>query len=156
MKTFQDNAGRTWTLSVNIATVRRVRDILGVDLLDIDEGDLFTKLADNPILLGDILFVLIKPEAEKLGISDEDFGYAMGGDAFEAASDALMVDLIDFFPTPKRNLLKKVLQKAKVYQDKLGKQADAQIEAGELDKIFEKIIQGDGGNSSTNVLGQSA
>ena len=34
MKTFKDNADRSWTIEVNVATVKRVRDLVGVDLLE--------------------------------------------------------------------------------------------------------------------------
>ena len=37
MKTFKDNAGRTWTITINVDTVKRVRDLLGEDLLDVKQ-----------------------------------------------------------------------------------------------------------------------
>ena len=35
MKTFTDNTGRTWTLSVTVGTIKRVRALCGVDLANI-------------------------------------------------------------------------------------------------------------------------
>ena len=40
MKTFTDNKGRTWTLEVTVATVKRVRALCRVDLNSIVELDL--------------------------------------------------------------------------------------------------------------------
>ena len=39
MKTFTDTAGRAWDVVVNVDTIKRVRDLLGVNLLDIVEPD---------------------------------------------------------------------------------------------------------------------
>ena len=57
MKTFQDNAGRTWTVAVNVDGIRRVRSLLGVNLLDVlDDGcKLLAQLHDDPVLLVDVL-----------------------------------------------------------------------------------------------------
>ena len=58
MKPFNDSASRTWEVTVNVGAVRRVRDILGVDLMDVAGGDLLERLADDPVLLVDVLIVL--------------------------------------------------------------------------------------------------
>jgi len=38
MATFTDNSGRTWTVQVNVETIRRVRAMVEVDLLDTAGG----------------------------------------------------------------------------------------------------------------------
>ena len=32
MKTFVDNAGRTWTVQINVEAIKRVRELLSVNL----------------------------------------------------------------------------------------------------------------------------
>ena len=39
MKTFTDAAGRTWTIALNLGTAMAVKDKLGVDLLQPEDGD---------------------------------------------------------------------------------------------------------------------
>jgi hypothetical protein len=99
MKAFTDNAGKTWSVSMTIDSVKRVRDLLGVNLVEPEAGDppLLTRLGTDEILLCDVVFCLIKPQADKLGVTDEDFGRALGGDAILAAQTALYEELIDFF-----------------------------------------------------------
>ena len=97
MKTFTDNTGRTWTLSVTVGTIKRVRALCGVDLANIitmESGKtpnvgLLERLAADPVLLVDVLFAVCKPEADAKGITDEEFGRAMAGDAIELAATAL-------------------------------------------------------------------
>jgi len=38
MRTFTDNAGRSWTLAINVDTIRRVRSLVDFDLLQAVEG----------------------------------------------------------------------------------------------------------------------
>ena len=102
MKTFTDSQGRTWNVVINVSAVKRVRDILDVDLLDVANGDLLSRLADDPCVLVDVLFALCKPEADTKGITDEDFGRGMVGGVLDEASSALMKELLDFFPSAQR------------------------------------------------------
>lgn len=99
MKTFTDSAGRTWTLAMNVAAAKRVKGLLGVDLLQLEAGSppLITRLGTDVILLCDVLYALVAPQAETSGVSDEQFGQALGGDAILAAQRAFWEELVDFF-----------------------------------------------------------
>ena len=105
MQTFRDNAGTPWELSINVASMRRVRDVLGVNLGTIIDGRLMQQILDDPALLGDILYVLCKTQCDERKISDYDFGASLAGESIEAATNALLQELIDFFPPAKRAML---------------------------------------------------
>ena len=51
MKIWTDNKGRQWRVSVTVATIKRVRDLTGIDLMGICDGTLVAKLAGDPIAL---------------------------------------------------------------------------------------------------------
>ena len=124
MKTFTDNTGRTWTLSVTVGTIKRVRALCGVDLANIitmESGKtpnvgLLERLASDPVLLVDVLFAVCKPEADAKGITDEEFGRAMAGDAIELAATALLDEIIDFFPEAKRKVFRKILDASRRFE----------------------------------------
>lgn len=99
MRTFEDNAGREWQLSLNVATARRIRDALSFDLLEV--ADSVKRLSTDPILLCDVIYVLCREQADERGVSDEDFGRSMAGDAIAAATDALLEEYVDFCPSPR-------------------------------------------------------
>ena len=117
MKSFTDNLGRTWTLVVNVAAIKRVRALCGVDLnaiVEIDKdnnptAELLERLSTDPVLLVDVLYAVCKTECDQKGVTDEDFGAAMAGDAIEQATAALLDEVVDFFPTAKRAALQKIL-----------------------------------------------
>jgi hypothetical protein len=118
VKQFADSAGRAWTISLTIDAVKRVRGLLGaeVDLLKIEAGNppLLTRLTDIEFLCN-LIFALIKPQAEKLGVTDEQFGAAMDGDCLKNAQDALYGELVDFFQKlGRRDLVKAVDTQGKI------------------------------------------
>lgn len=124
MKSFTDNAGRTWMISVNVATVKRVRALCDVDLNSIVELDaqnqpntkLLEHLSTDPVLLVDVLYAICKPECDTKNVSDEEFGRSMAGDAIEQATDALLDEIIDFFPEAKRLAFRKILAAARRFE----------------------------------------
>jgi len=99
MRSFTDNAGRTWTLALNLGAVKRLKALLKVDLLALAEGDppLLTRLGTDVILLCDVIFGLVKPQADQAGVSDEDFASGLSGDAILAAQKAFYEELAGFF-----------------------------------------------------------
>jgi len=140
MRTFNDNAGRTWTVTVNVDAIKRVRSLLGVDLLGILDGKLIENLAADPVLLCDVLYALVKPEADARGVPDEDFGRAMAGDAVDHATTALLEELVDFFPLAKRRLLRKALEKLRAWEAMALDVAGRKLDGPELKAKFEEAM----------------
>ena len=126
MKTFTDTAGRTWDVQVNVDTIKRVRDLLSVNLLDIVEpdNDLVVRLAEDVILVADCLFAVVKPQADEWEVSDTDFGRALSGDVIDQATTALLEELIDFFPKRRRAILRRAWETVKKVAAKLADQAE--------------------------------
>jgi len=99
MKTFTDTAGRTWTLALTIDAAKRVKGLLDVNLLELEAGDppLLTRIGTDVILLCDVIFALVKPQADASGVTDEQFAAALGGETILAAQTALYEELVGFF-----------------------------------------------------------
>ena len=149
MKCFKDNQNRNWTIVVNVATVKRVRSLLEINLLDVvklDENDtpnvdLLEELASDPVLLCDVIYCICKVEADELKISDENFGSAMGGDAIEHATTALLEELVDFFPEAKRLVLRKLMNAGEKVKNQMEKALKLQLNDPKLDKELEQQVK---------------
>jgi hypothetical protein len=115
--------------------------LLDVNLLDAVEGKLFERLIHDPILLCDIIYVACEPEATKRGVTDEEFGHAMAGDAIDAATTALLEELVDFFPNGKRQILNKALAKLRTFETKALAAADKRLDDPELDRKLNAAIE---------------
>jgi hypothetical protein len=154
MHTFADNLGRTWYVAINVATIRRVRAALGVDLYAmVDDGmQELGKLVSDPVRLADVLYVLCKEDAEAKNISDEDFGRALGGDAIAAAAEALVEELVDFFPEERsRAALRRVIEAGRQVRTKLLEHAETMLDTLNVDSCATALI-----SSSSNSRGSSA
>lgn len=133
MKTFKDNADRTWTVTVNVDAIKRVRSLLNIDLMEAVEGKLIERLIGDPVLLCDVIYCVCKEDADAKGITDEEFGRAMAGDAIELATTALLEELVDFFPQGKRQLLRKALAKLETLQETMLAVVSERLDSPELD-----------------------
>jgi len=108
---FTDAAGRVWPVEITVGTVKDLRKLLDVDLLSIIEpaDTLLDRLATDAVLLCDTLFVVCRRECEARGVTDEDFGRALGGEAIEQAAGAFLEAIDCFFRNARQAALVKSL-----------------------------------------------
>ncbi len=150
MRTFTDNAGRTWTVAINVDAIKRVRDLLNVDLLEILDGKLIEKLYRDPVLLCDVVYAACKPEADAKGVSDEDFGRAMAGDAIEHATKALLEELVGFSPSPRdRANLRRILETTWNVMDRARDVIEAKLATVNADELVAQALATSGGSSGS-------
>lgn len=146
MKIFKDNSGREWKVSITVEAVKRVRTLCGINLLDvikIDDdkvtADLLDQLATDPVLLVDVIFCICRPQAEEIGVSDIEFGESMVGDTVEAATTALMEELINFFPEAKKKILRLILDTGNRIKHQALQTVDKLLASPELEEAISKL-----------------
>jgi hypothetical protein len=127
MRTFKDSNGREWNIGATIGCMNRVKALAGVDLVAMTDGDppLLTRLSTDIMLLCNVIFAMVKPDADKAGITDEQFGAALGGEAITQAHDAFWSEMLDFFQSLRRPDVARAVEK----QRELVKKAVALVEA---------------------------
>jgi hypothetical protein len=109
MKTFTDATGKTWTVTINTNAIKRAKDTAGVYIVDVVNGDLYERLLLDPVLVCDVAYGVCKPEADARKFTREDFNAVLVGDAIGVAREAILGDLVDFFPNPIRSIFRKAL-----------------------------------------------
>jgi hypothetical protein len=142
MKTFTDSAGRTWTIALTIDAAKRVKSLLGVNLLELEAGDppLLTRLGTDVILLCDVIFALVRPQADAAGVSDEQFAAALGGEAILAAQTAFYGELVDFFQHLGRSDLGKAVDAQRRMIELAVRQIETRIEHLDLEAAVSKTL----------------
>ena len=148
MKTFTDTTGRTWTIALTIDAAKRVKGLLDVNLLELEAGDppLLTKFGTDVILLCDVIFALVKPQADAAGVTDEQFGAALGGEAIQVAQTALYEELVDFFRGAGRADLAKAVETQRRMIDLAVTRIETRIDKLDLEAAIETTL----GDSSTS------
>lgn len=153
MKTFRDNQNREWTIAINIGTMRRIRDLTGLDLA----GDLTTAmktLEGDILLLVDVIYVACKPQADEREISDEQFGESFDESVVVEAGQAFLEEFANFFQPAKRRVLTTAMRKATELQQQRATQmpTDEEVEQT-VETNWKKTMES--GSSSTNSRASS-
>jgi len=137
MHSFKDTNGTEWAVAVNVATVKRVRQAIKIDLLD---PKISATLAGDPIALVDTLFVLCEDQAKERGVSDEQFGAAMAGDTIAHAVDALLEEIVDFSRPRERARGKKALKKMREWNDRVQTMLDRKQDSPEVTAKLDDLM----------------
>lgn len=135
MPLFKDNLGREWNVEINVGTTVRLKNA-GINFYELSEKN-FAKLIElhgDDIGFCTMLYVIVKPDADKLNVSDDAFYAGLGGDSLDAAWEAFKVAYINFIRRPEiRSGLKTVME----HVEKMEKFAAAKM--AEASKRLEEI-----------------
>jgi hypothetical protein len=147
MHVFKDTEGRAYSIEVNVLAIKKVRahcNINLLDVLDVEQGSegLLARLADDPVLLAEILYAICVPDQEKTGESENAFMAAMAGEVVEQATMALLEEIADFFPKAKGALLRKVLEMARGQERKAVEAIEQMLQSGELEQGLQEAMSG--------------
>jgi hypothetical protein len=129
MKIFRDATGREWPVVANFSTLRRVKDLAGVDLLDNDGLESVTRSASRVV---DVLFAMVQATAIERNISDDAFGEILV-DCYDAAQTALFEELASFFRRLNRTPMAVLLETMLRFQ---ATESDTKTLAEKIDQAF--------------------
>ena len=136
MKQFKDTRGEAWTVAVNGGTIKRASGLLGVDLGNPQAGSppLLTRIDTDFAFLVDLLYVVVKPEADQRNLSDVQFSERLEGEALALAHDAFMEEWADFFRSVRRSHLEKLVRRQmRIVADAVA-MADKTVSSPEFDQ----------------------
>ena len=107
MATFKDSAGREWELTINVPVMKRVQARTGYHLGKLlnDDCKLLGEITGDPVEFVNVLYAMCESQCKVAGVSDEQFGESMAGDAMDAASNAFLKAIEDFCPSRTRPLI---------------------------------------------------
>ena len=146
MKAFKDNAGRTWAVNLDVNAMRRVRTGAPYSLAGKAIHEVLTELSADPVLLCDVIYYIVKPEADARGVSLENFGKELTGEPFEEMVKALTDELVNFTPnSTDRERSRKVVEAMWNLTEKKRAAAGPMLE-----KAIEKAMTDSGPSSSSS------
>lgn len=137
MQTFKDNTGHAWVVEIDFPTIKRVRNLIHIDLGKLWTGEpaLIDRLRVEVELVVDTVFAILKPQADKAGVSDEAFAARILGDPFALAEKALWDELADFFQRTNRKAATDLVRKTVELQAAISSRAVEQIAAIDTEKL---------------------
>ena len=143
MKSFKDNAGHDWNISLNIGTAMLVKDRLGVDLLQPEVGDppLLTRLGTDEILLAQVISALLESQFESQKVDDSQIYQLFDGPTFARAHEAFYEELIDFFQNRGRSDRAKAVLKQKKMILAGVKAAEMKVDGIDVEKVIDRAMK---------------
>lgn len=139
MPQFTDLKGQVWNIAIEIADVKRLRNRMDLDVLAITgdhREEVITRLSD-PITMFDVLYVTLEPQAERLGITDEEFGRRVGMDLIEKASELWWEALVNFSPPTRREALRTIVNAGRRVGQAMDRKMTNIIKSGEFAREIE-------------------
>lgn len=140
MRTFKDKDGQEWHLDLTFGKYRRLH-ASGFDCTDVGQLE---RLASDPEVTLRVLMELCSDDLASRNVSQEVFESGFDLDVLQAAIEAVVDEIIDFFPQQSRAVMRTAWEKvrsqmATVQQD-MAKAATKAIENGEIESQVEKAL----------------
>lgn len=137
--TFNDNAGRSWTIRLDFAAFKRIRSVAQVDLGNLAElSRVWAELMYDELKLLDVLWLLIEPAASASSVTRDSFEQSMDGVTLESARKALGVARENFSPSQKSVAAASIAAVEEGYLAAIGKATENITEA--LAEATEKAL----------------
>lgn len=107
MAMFKDADGCEWDLVINVPVMKRVQARTGHHLGKLlnDDCKLLGEITGDPVEFANVLYAMCESQCKVAGVSEEQFGEGLAGDAFDAASNAFLKAIEDFCPSRTRPLI---------------------------------------------------
>lgn len=139
MRSFKDTTGKLHDVNVTVATIARVKSQTGVNFMEIigeKSREIIEKLSDPETFVSVLGAVL---NCDGLALAE-----SLDGDSVEAAMNAILESVLDFFPKEKSHGIRLALQKTRQAMDRMQREANASLQAmidsGELDAKIESAL----------------
>lgn len=141
MRTFQDANGLSWGLAIDLATARRLRTEIGLDVFDVDA--LNAKLASIDAV--DVFLALLKEQAAarwsaKGGGEIVELLLESLATCFDSAHDALVAELADFFEKLGRREVAELYRKTARVAEIVKAKASTVLASLDPEKLAEALL----------------
>lgn len=107
MSKFTDAKNREWILTLDPVVIDDVFKELGISLYTItdDKGVALAELYGNTPVFCNLVYIIVREQAQAASIDERNFMRGMTGDALESMGEAFYQCLAEFAPKKKRELM---------------------------------------------------
>ena len=140
MNIFKDALAREWIIEIKFGKLKQIKDTLGLDLLDL-QGETYKKLSLDMYLIADLIFEVVREQAEQKGIDYKNFTDSLANlDVINDGLDKVFGEVINFFQKPIRESLIQTTNRQAELNKAVMKKWQETIDA-ELNLPIEQIIE---------------
>lgn len=142
MPEFVDKSQRTWEVTLDAPTCMVIRKECDPDFLkDINphQPSTFARLAGDPVLLCNIIYLICRKQMIDRGVSQEEFYTGVMGSVIDDATSALKQAIVNFSPKRTREMLEMFQQQDRV-EAEMTRKAMARLDSPEVKAQFESKL----------------
>lgn len=138
---FKDASGREWTVAFNLGIVRDLKDTVGFDFADLQDGRAFVAISNDMQKFCIMLWMLCEKQADAFKVSEEEFAKGIDAEALEQASDAIVAAVVNFTQPRIRPAVKEVYERIASAQEAGVETLREWAETGEIEKEIKKQMK---------------
>lgn len=129
MRTFRATDGTEYRVNVNVLTIKRVLEETGLRLTDLfaDERAIGQFFSDD-VRFAEVVLATIRPQLVEAKRSPDEFFASLDGTVIQAAAEALLAEVADFFQEPRRTMLRRVMERYQAAADKVRTEVQADVD----------------------------
>lgn len=154
MREFIDGNGRVWSVKLDISAAKRIEQIAKFKIFDPENSDVLMRLMTDRILVADVLYAMIHPQAVSKGVTAEDFGSSLYGKPMGDARQAVVDELADFSEEPTRSIIQKQIKTLSALETEIQKQGATELEKIKIETMVRVAIDKISGRTSTDSQAQ--
>lgn len=141
--TFNDRTGDLWSLALDYETIHRIKTELDLNLLAVVEDDakLLERLANDEVLLVDVISVAVSPQIQARNLSSAEFAKRLDGKVLDQAIGALIEGIANFSRPRKGAMLRKIWAKIQAAEDLAETKVMLYLDEIDFGQVIDQTLQ---------------
>ena len=148
----KDTKGREWSFRFTALTVRDLAASTKLDTKSLTgENSLLVQIGQDEALLLQCLWITIKPQADKLGVTEEEWLESLDNDGLQAATEEWMQAYINFSHPARRDLLSRTMVATKRKMTRATRELETLLAGDDIDQVINREVDKALSQSSTSA-----
>lgn len=136
----KDLTGREWIFRFTALTVRELAAETRLDTKSlVGENSLLQRVGDDESTLYTVLWITIRPQAMKAGISEQEWFESLDNAALQAAAKEWVEAYINFSHPARQKVLSKTLEATQRKMEAATQAVETAIASGEIDRVIDRV-----------------
>lgn len=137
----KDTQGREWLFRFTARTVRELAAETHLDTKALEgENSLLQRVAKDESILYTVMWITIRPQAQSLGVTEDQWFDSLDNDALQAAAKEWVAAYINFSHPARQKVLSKTMEAALRKMDGATQAVETMLSNGEIDRVIDMAV----------------
>lgn len=138
----KDTKGREWLFRFTARTVRELAAETHLDTKALEgENSLLQQVAKDESVLYTVMWITIRPQAQSLNVTEDDWFDSLDNDALQAAAKEWVAAYINFSHPARQKVLSRTMEAALRRIEGATQAVEEMIASGEIDRVINRVME---------------